>query len=231
MFTVGHAGRLTSSACFRGNCDLITGSSLPFKAFIGRAHLPRTSMPGLTQFKRSRTKANPNPNPNLLTLTLTGPGDLWFCLCQSPLCCAVIPAPWRRRRRPFPCVSVFVLPNKTTCVKHTYMSSSHFPYNFTLQIPQQSISTANLLKDVLEVDAELRPALIQRNIEVVVGDGGNSKVEGDSTGLKEVEGGDGAKEVFLKASFRSSDLRSLRASVGSFLEHAKLCAATVERFQ
>ena len=111
------------------------------------------------------------------------------------------------------------------------MSSSHFPYNFTLQIPQQSISTANLLKDVLEVDAELRPALIQRNIEVVVGDGGNSKVEGDSTGLKEVEGGDGAGEVFLKASFRSSDLRSLRASVGSFLEHAKLCAATVERFQ
>ena len=189
-------------------------------------------MPGLTQFKRSLTPANPNPNPNPNNpnpnrwglVVLFKPKVPCAVLSSGSVAAAAAPIP-------FPCVSVFDLSNKTTCVKHTYMSSSHFPYNFTLQIPQQSISTANLLKDVLEVDAELRPALIQRNIEVVVGDGGNSKVEGDSTGLKEVEGGDGGGEVFLKASFRSSDLRSLRASVGSFLEHAKLCAATVERFQ
>ena len=38
MFTVGHAGRLTSSACFRGNCDLTYGKFLTIQGI----HWPRT---------------------------------------------------------------------------------------------------------------------------------------------------------------------------------------------
>lgn len=78
-------------------------------------------------------------------------------------------------------------------------------FSMAVSVPFKSPTDARMAHDALDVDRELRPQLINRSLKV----------------------GEGA---CLEATFEADDLRVLRASVGSFLEHARLCAATLESF-
>eukprot|EP01026_Neomeris_dumetosa_P005665 TRINITY_DN1165_c0_g1_i1.p7 TRINITY_DN1165_c0_g1~~TRINITY_DN1165_c0_g1_i1.p7 ORF type:complete len:105 (-),score=4.89 TRINITY_DN1165_c0_g1_i1:1164-1451(-) len=78
------------------------------------------------------------------------------------------------------------------------------PYQFTSEIPFQSENAAEVVCDSLSVDPELRPQFVDKQLSR------DGKI--------------------LKVYFAATEIKMLRAAVGTFLDLLKLAIQTVEQF-
>jgi EKC/KEOPS complex subunit PCC1/LAGE3 len=78
------------------------------------------------------------------------------------------------------------------------------PFTFTARVPYTTTEHANIIKNALSVDPELRPEFVNREITV-----------------------EGTTVILI---FEAVDARTLRAAVGTFCDLLRLATETLEAF-